>query len=86
MTTDTLLQQRGSTHGRFADNAHYGQILRSLFRSSSNWEQMPAEHREALDMAACKLSRILSGQFMHEDNWADLSGYSELARRACRGE
>lgn len=37
-------------------------------------------HREALDMMACKISRILSGQSGFEDHWADIEGYARLAR------
>jgi hypothetical protein len=81
-TTD-LLTERGTTHGSFADNAHYGQALRDLFRSSPRWTRMPPVHQEALDMLACKLSRILSGQSHVADHWADLAGYATLAREVC---
>jgi hypothetical protein len=84
MNTTDLLTERHATHGSFASNAHYGQTLRALFRTSPGWERMPDEHREALDMVACKLSRILSGNSMEQDHWADLAGYSELARKACK--
>ena len=79
--TDELLAERGETHGRFEDNARYGQMLRSQFRQSPGWEKATMVQREALDMIACKLSRILSGQPEHEDHWFDLAGYSTLAAR-----
>jgi hypothetical protein len=81
--TDALLQNRQTTHGSFVDNARIGQALRELFRRRDTWSAMPVEHREALDMIACKLSRILSGQSMEPDHWMDLSGYSTLALRVC---
>jgi hypothetical protein len=83
MNTETLLSERGTTHGSFRDNAHYGQSLRALWRSSPGWALMPAEHRESLDVIAVKLSRILSGQSTVADHWADLAGYAELARKVC---
>lgn len=83
MNAETLLTERGTTHGDFACNAIYGQELRGLFRSSPQWITMPPQHREALDMIATKVSRILSGQSEHEDHWSDISGYAELARKAC---
>lgn len=85
METEALLQDRGKTHGSFAANAFYGQQLRRLFRSSQHWESMPDEHKEALDLIALKLSRILSGQSMHADHWADTAGYAKLAEKACQG-
>ncbi len=82
-STSELLQERGTTHGSFSENAHYGQALRDLFRSSPQWHRMPPEHRESLDVIAVKLSRILSGQSMHPDHFADIAGYAELAAKAC---
>lgn len=61
-----------------------GQLLREVWRNSKHWSTMPIEHREALDMIACKLSRILSGQSNFHDHWLDISGYAELARKACK--
>jgi hypothetical protein len=81
---EALLTARGQTHGSFRDNAHYGQSLRSLWRTSPGWAKMPAEHREALDHIAGKLSRILSGQSTVADHWADVGGYAELARKVCQ--
>lgn len=83
MDTTALLIERGVTHGDFADNARYGQLLRALWRSSKTWSEMPDEHREALDHIAGKLSRILSGQSRFRDHWNDLAGYAELAKSKC---
>jgi hypothetical protein len=79
VSTDALLTERGTTHGRFHDNAYYGQSLRLLFRQSKGWVGMTIYQQEALDMIACKLSRILSGQAGHRDHWEDLIGYARLA-------
>lgn len=83
MTTAALLETRRTTHGDFSLNAIYGQDLRSLFRSSSGWSSIPPIQREALDMIACKLSRILSGQATFDDHWKDIAGYAALAEKAC---
>lgn len=80
MDSHALLTERGTTHGKFSDNAYMGQALRELFRSSDHWREMHAVQREALDMIACKVSRILSGQADFADHWADLEGYARLAR------
>ena len=81
---DELLDERGTTHGDFHNNALYAQGLRSLFRSSPQWSQMRPEHQEALDMIATKFSRILSGQAEFVGHWEDVVGYAELALKACR--
>jgi len=77
---DKVLDTRAKTHGKFADNAHNGQALREFYRQSPYWSAMDPVHREALDMMACKISRILSGQASFEDHWLDIEGYARLAR------
>jgi hypothetical protein len=83
MSTAALLNARGTTHGSFADNARNGQRLREYFRNQPAWEAMPEIQREALDMIATKLSRILSGQSTFDDHWKDIAGYATLVAEAC---
>jgi hypothetical protein len=83
METTALLAARGTTHGRFEDNARHAQALRAQWRTSVHWKWMPPEHREALDHIAGKLSRILSGQSTFKDHWDDVAGYATLASEAC---
>ena len=78
MTSD-LLNGRAKTHGRFEDNAAVGQMLRGFFRSREQWANMTVVQREALDMIAGKISRILSGQGGYADHWDDIAGYAKLA-------
>lgn len=81
---DPLLVERGRTHGSFALNAHFSQQLKSIFQcDAGGYATMKVEHREALDMIALKLSRILSGQAEYADHWKDIGGYSNLAVEAC---
>lgn len=82
---DPLLQEREKTHGDFSLNAQISQALKSTFRAYAPLKDgdMVKVHREALDMIALKLSRILSGQANFRDHWRDLSGYSLLAMEAC---
>lgn len=80
---DDLLEARAMTHGRFEDNARVGQDLRSTFRSQEGWQQLTVVQREALDMIACKVSRILSGQGSHQDHWDDIAGYAKLVSDRC---
>jgi len=85
MTTEALLNERGKTHGSFAMNAHFSQALKSIMQSDgAGYATMKAEHREALDQIALKLSRILSGQANFKDHWDDVAGYAKLASDACK--
>jgi uncharacterized protein DUF6378 len=84
---DQLLQEREKTHGSFAKNARVSQQIKDIF--DKNFEFTGGDvnichiHREALDMIALKLSRILSGQSHFKDHWDDIAGYAKLASEAC---
>lgn len=77
--TTALLAERGKTHGRFEDNARVAQDLKVVFRAQEGWGNLSLVHREALDMFAGKVSRILSGQGGFADHWDDIAGYAKLA-------
>lgn len=81
MTVESILEERNKTHGSFEMNAQLSQGIKGLF----HYGHMPVKvvHREALDMIALKLSRILSGQADFKDHWDDIAGYAKLASNAC---
>jgi hypothetical protein len=76
---EALLDERSKTHGSFEDNARVAQNLRAFWRGEIAWDSMTLQQREALDMIALKISRILSGQAGHADHWDDIAGYALLA-------
>lgn len=78
---ENVLQERKKTHGSFAMNASISQGLKGIFQYGS--PPTKVVHREALDMIALKLSRILSGQADFKDHWDDIAGYAKLASNAC---
>jgi len=78
-----LLRERSRTHGNFAENAKWSQRLKDIY-SEAGYDKMNVVHREALDMIAVKLSRILSGQAKHKDHWDDIAGYGALGSEGCR--
>ncbi len=87
---DPLLQEREKTHGDFKINALIAQELKAVFRGMlgtaslpTHYQTMSCVHREALDMIALKLSRILSGQANFKDHWDDIAGYAKLGAEAC---
>lgn len=79
---DPLLTERGKTHGDFEINARLSQSLKAQF-SIYGADSLCDVHREALDMIALKLSRILSGQPDFKDHWDDIAGYAKLAAEVC---
>ena len=72
-----VLEQRGSVHGPFRDQATMAQNLKFVARMA-NWNALEPWKREAIDMVLHKLSRALIGASNFEDHWIDIIGYTQL--------
>ena len=70
------LQERGSRYGAFADNALIAQNLKGIIRQYTGGFQ--ADQKEALEMIAHKIGRILAGDPNYADSWIDIAGYAKL--------
>lgn len=75
---DTL-EERGSTHGDYHDQAEMSQALQDTIRTGANWRSLTKVQRDALIMISVKVSRILTGDPNHADSWHDIAGYATLA-------
>lgn len=73
-----VLKQRGNRYGSFIDNAKFTHFMKEEMRKSPSWQKMYADQREALDMIAHKISRIVNGDPDYEDSWTDIAGYATL--------
>ncbi len=80
-TTDALLDERGKTHGDFADHAAVTWAIKDAITSLDNSDKFSLVQREALDMIAHKIGRIVAGNPNFADHWLDLSGYAMLVVR-----
>jgi len=74
---DTLLE-RGNRYGSFKEHARITQNIKKAMSDSPNWEELSDDKREALDMVAHKLGRILNGDPEYADSWHDIVGYTKL--------
>lgn len=75
------LAKRNKAHGDFTLDATKAQELKRVFRSSPNWDKLSFIQREAMEMLATKLARILVGDPNHADHWHDIAGYATLVER-----
>lgn len=73
---DPLLADRGARYGAFADNAAISQALKAVMRRSPKWDALDPDMKEALEMNAHKISRILCGDPHYDDSWVDIAGYA----------
>ena len=74
--TDPLLAARGARYGAFADNASISQALKAQMRQTPKWGALDPDMKEALEMVAHKISRILAGDPHYDDSWVDIAGYA----------
>lgn len=77
MIEDTL-EERGKSYGEFKENAKIAQHLKQVVRCANNWSNMPDDMREAVDMICSKISRMVTADCNHIDNWTDIQGYAKL--------
>lgn len=81
---DTLVQ-RGARYGKFTDHARITQALKVTMTQTNNWATLEPDQREALEMIAHKIGRILNGDPNYDDSWVDIAGYSKLVADRLQG-
>jgi hypothetical protein len=72
------LEARGQRYGQFNENALVAQELKDVMRASRKWDELMPYQKEALDIIASKISRLLSGDPNYPDNWHDIQGFAKL--------
>jgi hypothetical protein len=75
---EATLAERGSRYGEYAEHARITQNMKRAMRDSPNWAALPDDMREALEMVAHKIGRILNGDPKYHDSWHDIIGYTKL--------
>lgn len=82
---DQTLAERGSRYGSFTILARITQDVKSAMANSPNWPRLAPDQREALEMVAHKIGRILNGDPDYLDSWVDIEGYVALVRKRLEG-
>ena len=85
-SVDQVLKERGTVHGSFIDNAVTSQAIKAVLKSSVNWNDLQPTQKEALEVIAAKMSRIVSGNPDEADHWRDIAGYATLQTKICEGQ
>lgn len=78
MDIQSTLTERGKTHGDFTQNSSVIQALKFDMQASANYNSLRPHMREALEMIAHKIGRILCGNPNEPDHWKDIAGYATL--------
>lgn len=79
MSIEQTLHERGARYGDFSDHARICQAIKSDMTDTEGWERLSDVQKQALEVIADKIARILSGDPNYADNWHDIQGYAKLA-------
>lgn len=77
---DKILEERGTNYGEFSTQAMVAQNLKGILQQGYTVARHTALHREALEMIAHKIARIINGDPDYIDHWVDIEGYARLVR------
>ena len=83
---DNTLNERGTRYGDFEDHAFITQDLKAVMQETPNWDALKADQKEALEMVAHKIGRILNGDPDYIDSWHDIIGYIRLVEQRLEKE
>lgn len=75
---ENTLSDRGKLYGEFTGHARITQNIKRALVDSPNWKELPDDMKEALEMLAHKIGRILNGDPNYHDSWHDIIGYTKL--------
>lgn len=78
---DETLQQRGQRYGDFKGHADITQGIKAVMQDGAQWKNLSDDKKEALEMIAHKIGRILNGDPNFHDSWHDIIGYARLIEK-----
>ena len=82
---DEILDERGKRYGKFLHHAVISQDIKDMMKINGRWNDLQADQREALEMIAHKIARILNGDPNYADSWIDIAGYAQLVADRLQG-
>ena len=78
---DDTLKERGSRYGEFTGHAEITQGLKDAMVTGVSWHLLEDDMKEALEMVAHKIGRIVNGDPTYIDSWTDIIGYTRLVEK-----
>lgn len=72
------LVERGNRYGSFVGHSIITQGMKAVMATAPKWSALEPDQKEALEMIAHKMGRILNGDPNYHDSWHDIVGYAKL--------
>jgi Domain of unknown function (DUF6378) len=94
LNVQATLSERGEKYGSFKMQAIISQRIKNEIKNNThsgviiktNWIFLSADQKEALEMIAHKIARILNGDPNYIDSWIDIAGYAQLVANRLKEE
>lgn len=85
---DATLAERGTRYGKFRYHAEVSQDLKEVMGHHlvKRNKTLEPDQREALEMIAHKIGRIINGDPDYADSWVDIAGYAKLVADRLEGK
>ena len=84
LSISEVLDERGKSYGPFIGHARVTQAIKhAIFNHAPVLED---DQREALEMIAHKIGRIINGNPDYVDSWVDIAGYAQLVADRLNGK
>lgn len=78
MAISETLEERGKRYGNYLQQTRISKALQNRMRMVESYKELDPDMKDALEMIAVKISRILNGDPDYSDNWHDIAGYATL--------
>lgn len=80
MSIEKILEERNITHGDYGVESKVAEAIKDVLLEAG-YKKLPWYVRNALDLIATKISRLVCGNFKHLDHYDDISGYAQLVKK-----
>ncbi len=77
MSIEKILEERESSHGDYGIQSKVTEAIKDVLLEAG-YKQLPWYVRNALDLIATKIGRLVCGDYTHRDHYSDISGYAQL--------
>jgi hypothetical protein len=78
MNLDESLRDRAIANGPFEDTSALAQAVKMVFRRGRNWDPLPPESKEALEIIASQVAMILTGDAAEDSHWNAVATYARM--------
>ncbi len=86
MTIDNTIKERGARYGSFAGHARITQNIKNIIATGESYSKLDNSQREALEMIAHKIGRIVNGDPNYANSWHDIAGYATLIEQELKND